>query len=77
MSSRATGTGWLPQALLLLPVLLVTITCTLLLAIAPTHASGGCSMRRGPEMVAGGLPPPEPTAGWPPACAAKQQPAHR
>lgn len=51
---QGTGTGCPPQALLLLPLLLVAIICTVLLVVAPPHGSAGCPRPPGPGSVTGG-----------------------
>lgn len=68
-TARPTAAGWPYRVLLLLPVLLVTITCTVLLIITPSH--GGCARPPVPEMVAGGPPAAQP-AGWRSGCVPNQ-----
>jgi hypothetical protein len=68
---RAMGPQWWPTALLLLPVLILAITCTVLLAAASSHAAG--CLRRGPGAVAAGGSPEMP--GSYPGCGQDPRPA--
>lgn len=62
-----TGAGFPPRALLLLPLLLVAIICTVLLVGAPPHHGAACRTPPGPGSVIAGQPAPGQLTGWAPA----------
>lgn len=74
--SRPVGSGSAPAALLLFPVLLAMIVCTLLLVAGQPHAGAGCSGRSGTGRIWVGAPPSGAPASWTTGCPASLPAAH-